>query len=841
MAAISVLKNSFTGGEWDPALYDRFDLEKYGTAVKMMKNMFAHPHGGVSNRGGTEHAGEVKTSANRTRLVPFQFSILQTYMLEFGNNYIRFYKDRSRIFEADKTITGITQANPGVVTSNAHGYSNGDWVEINSVVGMTQLNGRMFMVAGVTANTFQLQTVDGVNVNTSSYTAYSSAGTASKVYQITTTYVTADLPLLKFEQSADVLYIWHPSYNERQLTRSGHTSWTITDTTYGAGIAAPTGFARTAGAGTGSTYAVTAVAEDGEESVPSSTATGGSGDTFGWNTVSGADSYNFYELENGLYKLLGSAVGLSFVVPTTDPDAAYTAPRAKTPFSGANNRPGLGAFFQQRLYRFRTNNYPQSIFGSVVASFDNMNIRSPLREDDALTLTLNSKQVNEIRWAVALDALLIGTSGSEWVLKAGANSDAVTPLSRKLDQQSNYGSSNVPPLVIGNTVLFVDISGKIVRDFQYSLEVDRYTGNDLSILANHLTRDYNIEEWSYQPGKDSTIWAVREDGVLLGLTYHKEHQVWGWHQHETEGTYESVATIPDGNGGFDTYVIVKRTIGGATRRYVEIMRNRLPSDDVRDSFFVDSGLSLDIPLSISSITAANPVVVTTAASHGLLNGDRVDLSDIEGRLNTDGESELNGKQFIVANKTGTTFELTAVEDGSNINGTGWTSHVSGSGYARKAETVISNLWHLEGEEVAVLANGNVVTGKTVASGQITLMNPASRVHVGLGYTAELETLDFVYDTQQGTVKDKLKNITSVLVQVERTRALYMGPSADRLVEFKFRDQEDYSAPISLYTGPKEKFLEQAEDYYSSSLYVQNPHPVPLTILSITARMDHGEV
>ncbi len=162
MAVVSVLKNNFNGGEWDPALYDRTDLEKYPSAVKLMKNFIADLHGGATKRGGLRFIGEAKVSADdNTILVPFKFSVVQSYMLEFGDQYMRVYKDKSRVFEADKTITAITQNNPGQVTSAAHGFSNGDWVEINSVVGMTELNGRMFKVANQATNTFDLHDVDG--------------------------------------------------------------------------------------------------------------------------------------------------------------------------------------------------------------------------------------------------------------------------------------------------------------------------------------------------------------------------------------------------------------------------------------------------------------------------------------------------------------------------------------------------------------------------------------------------------------------------------------------------------------------------------------------------------
>ena len=227
MAKQTVAFTNFTAGELSPRLDGRTDLNKYFNGTKTLENMLIHPHGGASRRSGTKFIHEVKTSSAQTRLIPFEFSTTQTYIMEFGNQYIRFYKDQGIITESNKTISGATQANPGVITATSHGYSNGDHVIITSVVGMTELNGKTFKVANKTTNTFEIQDVDGNNVNTTGYTAYGSAGVANKIYEIASPYSTADLPTIKFAQSADLMYLVHPDYAIRKLTRSGHTSWTL--------------------------------------------------------------------------------------------------------------------------------------------------------------------------------------------------------------------------------------------------------------------------------------------------------------------------------------------------------------------------------------------------------------------------------------------------------------------------------------------------------------------------------------------------------------------------------------------------------------------------------------
>jgi len=832
----SISQNSFAGGEWAPSLYARTDLSKYITAVRTMKNFVIHPHGGASNRGGTEFVGETKDSSKISRLIPFQFSVTQTYMLEFGDLYMRVYKDRGRVVETAKTITGATQANPVVITSAAHGYSNGDWVVIYGVVGMTELNGKTFVVSNKAAGTYELKDVDGVDIDGTGYGAYVSGGESEKIYELTTTYAEADLALLKFTQSADTLYITHPSYPVRKITRTGHSSWTIANITFAPDIAAP---ASPANGGSGVDYRITAVSATGEESLPSATVDGAAASETTWTAVGDAEYYNVFKDGNksGTFGWIGQADTNAFTEPaaTIDPDYSVTPPTANNPFSGAGDYPGVVTFFEQRLVFARTNNNPQTIWGSIVGNFENMNKSKPIKDDDSFKFTINARQVNDIKFMVPLNELILGTPGSEWKMNSGGNSDAVTPTSVSLKMQSEWGTSDLQPVVIGNIVLYIERSGDVVRDFSYSFDVDNYKGNDLTILAKHLFKGYTIDDWAYQQHPDSIIWCVRSDGTLLGLTYYKDHDVIGWHQHDTQGLFKSIASIPTSTEEDELYVIVERTINSVTRKYVEIFKNRLPlSDvntrDVQDSYFVDSGLSLDNPSTISGATKADPVVVTDTA-HGYSDGDYIDINEVSGM------TEINNKRFKVANKTANTYELTDLDD-VDIDGTGYTAYTSG-GKSREAFTTISGLSHLEGKTVAILANGNVVSNKVVTSGAITLDNRASRIHIGLGYTPQIETLDYELVTETGTSQDKIRDINSVVMRLENTRAIWIGPDEDNLDEFPFRSEEDYSAPISLFTGDKEKAIEPGEGR-AGRLFIENPDPVPTTILALFVRFDSGE-
>lgn len=326
-----VIQTSFASGELSPTLFARVDINKYSIGAARLRNMFVDYTGGAKNRPGTRFIGRCKDSTTNIRVIPFQFSTIQSYILEFGNLYMRVIKDDAYVTETGKTITGITQANPAVVTSTAHGFANNDWVFISGVVGMTQVNGRFFIAAGVTADTFQLQTLAGVNVNSTGYTAYSSAGTAARIYTLVTPYASADLPTLKFAQSADVMTITHNNYAPRDLTRTAHAAWTLSVIAFAANIATPTGLtgANSAPGASPTTrygYTVTAINKDGEEGLPSNETVIQGADPFvtastirvSWDSVANAESYNIYRTSR-----LSTAFSFATTFDTSGPSFKY--------------------------------------------------------------------------------------------------------------------------------------------------------------------------------------------------------------------------------------------------------------------------------------------------------------------------------------------------------------------------------------------------------------------------------------------------------------------------------------------------------------------------------------
>ena len=591
MARVAAQLTNFTGGELSPRLDGRNDLTKYASGCKTLENFVVYPHGAAARRPGTTFVAEVANSANKTRLIPFEFSTTQTYMLEFSNLKMRVYKDRGSVLEGDKTISAITKANPAVVTATGHNYSNGDEVVISGVVGMTEVNGKRFLVAGKTTNTFQLTNKDGTNINSSSFTTYTSGGVSNKVFEITTPYTTAQLFDLKFAQSADVMYITHPEHEVEKLSRTGHTAWTLTDVDFTKGPMQDANI-------------TTTTLNPGQSAVGTGIALVASAVT-GINSGSGflaTDVGRFVFLSGGYAKITGvtDTTNATIEILVALSGASATADWRLGAFSDTTGHPSCVTFFEQRLVFAGTTNQPQTIFFSKSGDYENMdaNLGGTVADDDAIIYTIASNQVNAIRFMTATRTLIIGTAGGEFTVSGGGTDNAITPTNILIKKQSNHGAANVDAIAVGNATLFLQRAKRKIRELAYNFDVDGYIAPDMTILAEHISEG-GLTQMAYQQEPNQIIYAVRGDGELVALTYQREQQVTAWHRHIFGGVFgsgnavcESVAVIPTDDTEYEVYVIVKRTINGATRRFVEYINNFDFTETDNTTFnFLDSSLA----------------------------------------------------------------------------------------------------------------------------------------------------------------------------------------------------------------------------------------------------------
>lgn len=425
-------------------------------------------------------------------------------------------------------------------------------------------------------------------------------------YEVATPYLHTDLDELVFIQEADVMYITHPKYAPRKLARLADDNWTLTVMTFAPSISPPSGVAATRLVGAAAVtyaYRVSAVSDaTGEESLASGSVTvsndlsvAGNKNRISWSARAGAGRYIVYKEDNGVYGYIGGTSGLTFDDENIVPDLADTPQTARNPFSGVGNYPRCATFIEQRLAFASTEIEPQAVWMSQSANYENFGYSQPSKPSDAVTFRIKARQVNEIRSMLATKGLMVLTSGAEWIITGGSQSDAITPASIKIDNQGYRGAAKVQPIVVGNTVLFAQDRGGVVRDFSYQFADDAYVGKDLTILARHLFRNKNIKAWAFAQAPHSLCWVIMDDGSLVSLTYMKEHDVWAWTHHDSgaDAYFEDVSVIAEGNEDVP-YFIVRRTINGQTKRYIERLHTR-EFEVVEDAFFVDCGLTYDGP------------------------------------------------------------------------------------------------------------------------------------------------------------------------------------------------------------------------------------------------------
>lgn len=764
---------SFVGGELSPSLSARSDLAKFDSGARTMLNWMVHAEGGASTRPGTIFRG-IAAQNQKPRLIRFSFSVTQSYVLEFTDGHMRVWMDMglvllpivSATYKWTASGAGTNEYYLELAAGGDPGIPLQDDVYENSVLMTEGTLGSL--AAGETGygdndtlgyDTIYVRLTDGADPDTKA------AGYVETVFRTASPYSSADLPYVKFTQSADTMYLAHPDYAVRSLTRSAHYVWTFSTVTFGAGLAAPAGLAGAQFPAVGGTtiqvgYAVTSVSATGEESLPCAEVliavdnpwTAGARVPLTWTQTAGADSYNIYKNTRGFLGYIGSVVDSaapSFTDDNIVPDSETNPPTAQSVFTGAGDYPGAVGIFQQRLVLARTDNQPQTVFASNTGALLNFNKSLTVKDTDAIEATLASGRLCEIKHIVPLDKLILLTGEAEIALIPGSSGTALTPTSLEFRFQSYRGCDDLVPIIVGNTVIFVQRGSNIIRDMFYSLEQDGYTGTDLTVMSRHMFKDRTISSWDYYQNPDSILWCIRDDGVMLGLTYLREHQVLAWHRHTTNGTFEEICVLP-GELQDEVYFSVKRNIGGVDYHYIETLAERLPDDDVVKAVCADSCLQ----------------------------------------------------------------------------------------YSGAAATVISGLDHLEGEEVAILADGSYVTGKTVSGGQITLDHAAEFVTVGLGFTCDLETLDINFQSQEGSTQGTRKRMNRAIFRLQNSRGLQVGPSADKLVEMKERSIEDYSDPTALFTGDKEIVLAANWDR-SGRIFVRQSYPLPSTILAISPEVTGG--
>ena len=668
MAESSPILTNFTSGELSPRLNGRIDMEKYYNGASSINNFQVLMHGGLQKRSGTRYIAPIKTqtgSNSGARLIPFVFSKTQAYILEFGHNYIRFFKDE------------------GQITSGG------------------------------------------------------------SVYEISTTYTAAQISEIEYVQSADVLYLVHDNHKPRKLSRTGHTSWSISDVDFfdGPYDAANTSSTTLTPSGTSGSVTVTAsssvfVANDVGRSV----------------RIKHSSTWGF-----GIITAFGSATSVTVAV---NADRNYGGTSAVTDWRLGSfytgNFPTKITFFEERLFYAGTAQQPSTVFSSMSADFDKFSptsVDGSVNDDNGLQFTLVSDQVNQITGMYGGKFLHIFTKNGAFNMSSGSATAGLTPTTIQVINETNDGAADKKVSPASKSILFIGKNKKRLREFAYNIDYDSFTTPDMTVLSEHVGFG-GFEECYFANYPNNILWVRRGDGVLLGFTYYRDQDVTAWHRHTIAGTnakVKSIAVIPGVDDAFDTlYLIIERTINSATTQYVEFLEEDYRVDDgltKDDQFFVDSGLT----------------------------------------------------------------------------------------YSGSSTSTLTGLNHLEGQTVAVLNNGAVEANKTVSSGAITLTNATTKCHVGLPFTAELESVNVEPKSQYGTTQGKRGRIDKVIFRLFETVGLKAGPASSSVDVVPFRTTTSTMSATEPKTGDY-TFLMPATYTTENKLYVKSDTAQACTISAIMIQM-----
>lgn len=906
MAGNSITQSSFSAGELSPSMQGRVDFAKYYNGLRTCRNFIIRATGGVSNRPGTRFVGEVHDSSVKGRMIPFQFSTDQSYVLLFGDRIMRIAANTGAgpgmvIYPEDVVVpsypvvamtaavqSGMMVVVPTTLTIANHTFVDGETVSISGVA--DGIDGAR-VITVIDNNTIGVPGLDLVHLGawTGAGTVTSTRVVAGNIVEIITPFAAADLQKVRFAQCNDVVTFVHPSYPPMQLSRYSHWDWRWSHFTTTGGpfldvnvdqtktmIASATtggvtikaswdayngvqpgellyleqapdsstrqwevqkavnlGDVCKAGAHfyvctvAGTTGTVQPVHLEGKQrdgnpgveweylhsgsgivkvtgvsdarnitaTVVSTLPSGVAGGTTDLTISAVTAGNNYYNPGTGtmtlspvkittssahgfasgsiqtVYGVIGipgangtwtiDVVGATeFTLRNCYASGTYSGsgyvrtgttspPTYKWAFaawSQAQGYPATVSFFDQRQIFAGTTGRPQTVNMSTTGGYNDFSVSFPILDTDGITFTLAGRERNEIKHVLELRSLLLLTSTGEWIVQ-GQN-DVLTPSSINTKRQGYSGAADLAPLLIDAQAIFLQEKGSQVRSLGYNWQSDAYTGQELSILSRHLFDGHSISAWAYQRTPYGVIYAVRDDGVLLTLTYLPEQDVVGWSRHDTDGCYEDVCCISEGAEDA-VYLTVRRTINGVDHRYVERVANR-SFTNLKDAFFVDCGLS----------------------------------------------------------------------------------------YNGAPQTTFHGLDHLEGKTVAILADGGVCDTRVVTEGAVTIGIAASTVHIGLPYTAQMETLDLASAQQE--IKDKTKISPHISIICDQTSGLKAGPDMDHLIELKQRQFEPYGAAPGMLSGTVNMRIQNTWNKPGRITIAQN-QPLPMTILAVIPEVTIGGI
>lgn len=796
MSYITLYQSNFAQGELSPWLNGRVDIAQYANSAKSIKNMFVRPQGGLTKRPGTVYVGAIKDeSSETTRLWEFVYSDSDSYVLEAGDQYLRFYRDGGQILSTAAIANGTFTSGIGSWTNTSTGTGSishdagnermaiaggasgvGRAVQGVQFLGVgnytltfTVATGSVVYKIGTTSGGSEIATGTGtVGVNNINF-APTSAGTVfftfensnndtrhvdtisinNPIYEINTPWTDTELAECDFAQVFDSMYIVHPNHAPRKLTRTGHAQWTLSRVVFDDGPYYDITDAQYGGRGTGFTLTIA-----GSTSVGSSVTVTASSPLFASTDVGRLIRRRTLTTDVwGVIEITGftsNTVVTGTVVKALSGTSASSQWRLGA-FSNTTGWPSAITFHEQRMVLARTRTQQQTIWFSEAGNLtgfspDNAEDKDEVDADTAMTYTISDNKANVIYYLVPQRGLYIISSGGVWLARASSQGEAITPETINISPILTEAAARVKPIVVGANSFYANKYRRKIMEVGYSFQDDAFKANDIAMLAEHRTEG-NIAQIAVARSPNYLVWIRKQDGTLSTCTFVKEQNVNAWAEQELGGTDVAVEQLVSVPGVFDdeVWMIVSRTIDGVTRKYIEYLSPSRVEQDIDNAKFVDCSIS--------------------------------------------------------------------------YNGT--------------ATTTLTGADHLEGEEVQCLGDGAVVVASPVDSGSIDLQSSVETAVVGLPYTSVIHTSQLVSGNAPAALQGRLGRIHTADIRLYNSYGGEIGYDAGNLDTMpEYSSTTIMGDPLIMFEGDKE-FLLPSEYSRNPRMYIKHSLPTPFNLLSIT--------
>lgn len=576
------IQPSFAGGEISKSVASRVDLEKYQSALLLAENAFIKPYGGIYKRGGTIFCGETKFHDKKSMLVKFTFSSDVCYTLEFGDKYIRVWKN------GEYLNIEITTPYTDNDLSELRFTQSADVIYICSgkypVQVLTRFSETEWDFSEIELQSSPYEAINGDETNCLTPSA------ASGIITITATkntfkqnHVGGWIKLLQEMQGTTVTC----KSGTSESIRVGQTWKIITHGTWTGSVTVQYSLDNTnwkqlrkytsasdfnaTESGTVEEYSYLRLVVE---------ITGGS-------CTADLASYPYtHESHVQIAEYIDEKTIKAKVIDALG-DTSATVDWNMGCWNDEYGYPYCSTFFQDRLIFGGNNKNPYTIWMSKSGDYTNFSVEKAsgnVTDDSAISVNLISRNLYKITHLIQGQDLIILTDGNEWII---SGNDIVTPTNITPKIQTSRGCNNCEPQYIGNRIIFIQKRGSTIRDMGYSYDSDNYTGVDLSLLAKHLVKDKVITDCTYCQDPDSMVLFTRNDGVILCLTYNREQEVFAWSHIQTDGEFESVLAVNNSNEDV-IYAVVKREINGEVKRYIEKFSSMPDSENAQDYVMLDS-------------------------------------------------------------------------------------------------------------------------------------------------------------------------------------------------------------------------------------------------------------